>query len=148
MIKGIFHIKVNCSNFERSLEFYKMLGFRVEVDIPEGDKSESVKALGFGQGNFRAAIMQIGDDPRSTRLDLLEWKSPRDEEKPYAQLNHLGAARIALFTKDLDKTTEELKAKGVEFISEAVVLRTSAGSARFNCFYDPDGTVLELIEFP
>jgi glyoxylase I family protein len=125
-----------------------MLGFRVEVDIPEGDKSESVKALGFGQGNFRAAIMQIGDDPRSTRLDLLKWKSPRDEEKPYAQLNHLGAARIALFTKDLDKMTEELKAKGVKFISEAVVLRTSAGSARFNCFYDPDGTVLELIEFP
>lgn len=147
MIKGIFHINVNCSNFERSLEFYKNLGFRIVVDIPEGDKSESVKALGFDQGNFRAAIMQIGDDPRGTRLDLIEWKSPRDQDKPYARLNHLGAARIALFTKGLDETTAELKRKGVKFISEAVVLRTAAGNARFNCFYDPDGTVLELIEF-
>src|ERR1700730_2576586 len=120
MIKGIFHINVNCSNFDLSLEFYKVLGFRVVVDIPEGDKSESVKALGFDQGNFRAAIMQIGDDPRGARLDLIEWKSPRDEEKPYARLNHLGAARIALFTKGLDETTAELKAKGVKFISDAV----------------------------
>jgi catechol 2,3-dioxygenase-like lactoylglutathione lyase family enzyme len=82
MIKGIFHINVNCSNFERSLEFYKMLGFRVEVDIPEGDKSESVKALGFGQGNFRAAIMQIGDDPRSTRLDLSNGKARATRRSP------------------------------------------------------------------
>jgi len=123
-----------------------MLGFRVALDIPEGDKSEVIKALGFDHGDFHAAIIQIGDDPGGTRLDLIEWKSPRDEEKPYAQLNHLGAARIALVTEDLDGTTAELKAKGVKFISEAVLMRTSAGGGRFNCFYDPDGTVLELVE--
>ena len=34
MIKSLFHVNVNCSNFERSLRFYKMLGFKVALDIP------------------------------------------------------------------------------------------------------------------
>ncbi len=148
MIKGVFHVNINCSNFERSLEFYKMLGFKVAVDIPEGGSPEMNKGLGLEGGIGRAAIMQIGDDPRGTRIDLIEWKSPRNEEKPYAKLNHLGIARIAFFTKGLDKMCGDLKAKGVKLISEPVPMRTGAGSARFVCFYDPDGTILELIEFP
>jgi catechol 2,3-dioxygenase-like lactoylglutathione lyase family enzyme len=148
MIKGVFHVNINCSNFERSLEFYKMLGFRVAVDIPEGGSADMNKALGLEDGVGRAAIMQVGDDPRGTRIDLIEWKNPRDDAKPYARLNHLGIARVALFTKGLDEMYGQLKAKGVKFISEPVPMRTGAGSARFVCFYDPDGTILELIEFP
>ena len=148
MIKGVFHVNINCSNFERSLEFYKMLGFKVAVDIPEGGSPDMNKGLGLEDGIGRAAIMQVGDDPRGTRIDLIEWKKPRNEEKPYAKLNHLGLARIAFFTKGLDKMYEDLKAKGVKMISEPVPMRTGAGSARFVCFYDPDGTILELIEFP
>jgi catechol 2,3-dioxygenase-like lactoylglutathione lyase family enzyme len=146
MIKGIFHVNVNCSNFERSLEFYKALGFRVVVDMPEGGSPEMDQGLGLKNGIGRAAIMQIGDDPRGTRLDLIEWKSPPSKGKPYAKLNHLGIARIALFTKNLYDTYDELKSKGVRFISEPVVLKTPAGDTPYACFYDPDGTILELIE--
>jgi hypothetical protein len=39
-----------------------------------------------------------------------------------------------------------LKRKGVRFISEPVVLKTPAGDTPYACFYDPDGTILELIE--
>jgi catechol 2,3-dioxygenase-like lactoylglutathione lyase family enzyme len=90
--------------------------------------------------------MQLGEDPRSTRLDLIEWKRPASKSKPYAKLNHLGIARVALYTKNLYETYEELKSKGVRFLSEPVVLRTPAGDAPFVCFYDPDGSILELIE--
>jgi glyoxylase I family protein len=146
MIKGIFHVNINCSNFQRSLEFYKMLGFKVVVDIPEGGSAEMDKGLGLENGVGRAAIMQLGNDPRGTRLDLIEWKSPSSEGKPYAKLNHLGIARVALFTKDLPGTYDDLKRKGVKFISEPVVLKTPAGETLYACFYDPDGTILELIE--
>ncbi len=41
MIESIFHINVNCTNFERSLEFYKTLGFEVTRDLNEvGNKTE------------------------------------------------------------------------------------------------------------
>jgi catechol 2,3-dioxygenase-like lactoylglutathione lyase family enzyme len=147
MIKSIFHVNVNCSNFERSLNFYKMLGFKVALDIPEvGGNAETLRGLGFTDATARAAIMTLSDDPHATRLDLIEWKTPRDEAKPYARLNHLGIARIALYTKNLREEYQRLKIEGVEFISEPVVIRTGAGEALFACFYDPDRTILELIE--
>lgn len=33
MIKSIFHVNVNVTDFDRSLAFYKMLGFKVVLDI-------------------------------------------------------------------------------------------------------------------
>ena len=80
-------------------------------------------------------------------IDLLEWKEPRDADPPYPHLYHLGIARIALLTTNLDADVHTLKAHGVEFISEPVLLDPpDALSARFVCFKDPDGTVLELVE--
>ena len=151
MIKSLFHVNVNCSNFERSLRFYKMLGFKVALDIPavgksEAGESETGRGLGLPDSVARAAIMTLSDDPHATRLDLIEWSKPRDDAKPYAQLNHLGIARIALFTKGLREEYQRLKNEGVSFISEPVTIRTGAGTALFACFYDPDGTILELIE--
>lgn len=151
MIKSLFHVNVNCSNFERSLAFYKMLGFNVSVDIPavadaKSSGSDTGRGLGLPDSVARAAIMTLSDDPRATRLDLIEWSKPRDDAKPYARLNHLGIARIALYTKGLRDEYQRLKGEGVEFISEPVVIRTAAGPALFACFYDPDGTILELIE--
>jgi glyoxylase I family protein len=151
MIKSLFHVNVNCSNFERSLRFYKMLGFKVVLDIPavgksEAGESETGRGLGLPDSVARAAIMTLSDDPHATRLDLIEWSKPRDNAKPYAQLNHLGIARIALFTKGLRAEYQRLKGEGVSFISEPVTIRTGAGTALFACFYDPDGTILELIE--
>jgi len=150
MIKSLFHVNVNCSNFERSLRFYQMLGFKVAVDIPQvtegASNSDTGRGLGLPDSNARAAIMTLSDDRHATRLDLIEWTKPRDDAKPYAQLNHLGIARIALFTKGLREEYQRLKSEGVSFISEPVVIRTGAGKALFACFYDPDGTILELIE--
>jgi glyoxylase I family protein len=148
MIKSLFHVNVNCSNFERSLRFYKMLGFKVSLDIPAvgSNSSDTGRGLGLPNSVARAAIMTLSDDPHATRLDLIEWTTPRDEAKPYAQLNHLGIARIALFTKGLREEYQRLKGAGIEFISEPVTIRTGAGEALFACFYDPDGTILELIE--
>ena len=73
MIKSLFHVNVNCSNFERSLRFYQMLGFKVAVDIPEvteggGRTSDTGRGLSLPDSNARAAIMTISDDPHATRL--------------------------------------------------------------------------------
>ena len=151
MIKALFHVNINCSNFERSLGFYKMLGFKVALDIPavgnsEAGKSDTGRGLGLPDSVARAALLTLSDDPHATRLDLIEWTRPRDEGKPYGRLNHLGIARIALYTKGLREEYQRLKGEGVSFISEPVVIRTGAGEALFACFYDPDGTILELIE--
>jgi catechol 2,3-dioxygenase-like lactoylglutathione lyase family enzyme len=147
MIKSIFHININVKDFDRSLEFYKNLGFKVVLNIGEGPNAANDKGLGIPDSVGRAALLSLGDDPRATRIDLIEWKKPKTEGAPYPHLYHTGAARIALFTKGLDEEYQRLKAQGVEFVSEPVVMRFRNGAgSKFCCFKDPDGTFLELIE--
>ena len=65
----------------------------------------------------------------------------------YAKLNHLGIERVALYSNNFHQDYENFKSKDVKFISDPVVMHTRAGDGRFVCFYDPDGVVLELMEF-
>ncbi len=147
MIKSIFHINVNVTDFDRSLAFYQMVGFKVVLDLGEGPNAANDKGLNVPNSVMRAALLTLGDDPRATRLDLIEWKQPQTEGEPYPHLYHTGAARIALFTKGLDEEYERLKGEGVEFVSEPVMLHFPNGAgSKFCCFKDPDGTFLELIE--
>ena len=144
-IKSIFHVNVNCTDFERSKAFYENLGFQVVMDLKEGGHPEMLRGLALpSDGSGRAAIMMLNpDDTRQARLDLIQWSSPPTHGEPQDNLAHVGAARIALWTKDIDEEYERLKADGVEFLSEPVDM----GTARFCCFKDPDGTILELIDF-
>ncbi len=148
MIKSIFHINVNVTNFERSLEFYKMLGFKVVFDIGEGPNRANDQGLNIPNSRARAALLALGDDPRATRIDLIEWKQPATEGRPYPHLYHTGAARIAMFAKNIDEEYQRLKAQGVDMVSEPVTMKFGKGTAgaKFFCFKDPDGTFLELIE--
>ena len=144
-IEGIFHVNVNCSNLDRSLAFYKMLGFRVVQELPNGGSAKLDRGLGLSGGRGRGALMVIGDDKPATRLDLIEWVNPKTEGKPYPHLAHMGICRIALRTPNVPKVYEELKSKGVEFISEPQLFDRGVA---FVCLKDPDGTILELINLP
>ncbi|MGH7988411.1 MAG: VOC family protein [Candidatus Binataceae bacterium] len=147
MIKSVFHVNINVTNFERSLEFYKMLGFKVVLDIGEGPNKGNDKGLNIPDSRARAALLALGDDPHATRIDLIEWKQPRTEGIPYPHLYHAGVARIALFTRNLEEEYARLKTNGVEMVSEPVTIRFAhKAGAKFFCFKDPDGTFLELIE--
>jgi glyoxylase I family protein len=147
MIKSIFHININVKNFERSLNFYKMLGFKVALDLGDGPNKGNDTGLNIPNSTARAALLTLSDDPRATRIDLIEWKQPQTDGAPYPHLYHSGIARIALFTKNVDEEYARLKANGVEVVSEPVTIRfANKAGAKFFCFKDPDGTFLELIE--
>jgi glyoxylase I family protein len=147
MIKSVFHININVTDFERSLAFYQMVGFKVVFNIGEGPNKANDVGLNIPNSIARAALLALSDDPRATRIDLIEWKQPKTEGKPYPHLYHAGAARIALYTKNLDEEYARLKGEGVEMVSEPVTIKFgNKAGARFFCFKDPDGTFLELIE--
>ncbi|MFP8875275.1 MAG: VOC family protein [Myxococcota bacterium] len=146
-IQGMAHVNVNCSDFDRSRGFYEMLGFRVVWEVEPKGSPEISAAVGMLPYTVRGAVMALADNPRATAIDLLEWQDPTDAEPPYPHLYHLGLARVALLTSDLDADVQRLQQEGVEFISAPVELTGPTGAAvRFVCFKDPDGTVLELVE--
>lgn len=147
-ITGLVHVNINCSDFDRSEAFYKLLGFERLVDVAPTASPEVAAAVGMPPYEVRGALLMLRTGSQPVVIDLLEWRSPRDERPPYEHLYHLGIARIAFATTDLDNEIRRLKEHGVRFLSEpaTVTLPGAKASSRFVCFFDPDGTVLELVE--
>jgi glyoxylase I family protein len=103
-LRSIYHININCTNLERSLEFYKMLGFKEVVDFGEGGGTEMGRGLRMpADSRARARLLEIGDDPYCSHIDLIEWLNPRSDKPPYEKLNNLGIARVCFYSKDLEK---------------------------------------------
>lgn len=147
-ITGLVHVNINCSDFARSRAFYEMLGFEHLLDVAETTTPDVAAAVGMPPYRVRGALMVLRTGGQPFVIDLLEWRSPRDESPPYDHLYHLGIARVALATDDLDAEVARLEALGVRFLSAPATVRLPGAStaSRFVCFHDPDGTVLELVE--
>ena len=146
-IRGLVHVNINCSDFERSLRFYELLGFERLIDVPATNTAEVAAAVGMPPYRVKGALLVLQTAAGSFMLDLLEWQQPTDDSPPYPHLYHLGIARIALSTDDLDSDMARLQAEGVEFLSEpATVELEGQPPTRFVCFKDPDGTILELVQ--
>jgi hypothetical protein len=54
-------------------------------------------------------------------------------------------ARLALRTTGIDGEYARLRDAGAVFLSPPVTM--ADGTTRYCCFFDPDGTILELVEF-
>tara|TARA_B100001013_G_scaffold341419_1_gene265904 strand:+ start:965 stop:1411 length:447 start_codon:yes stop_codon:yes gene_type:complete len=146
-ITGLVHVNINCSDFDRSLQFYELLGFQKVIDVPPKNTPEVAAAVGMPPYTVKGALLILQNPKTPLMIDLLEWQEPSDNRPPYPNLYHLGIARIALSTNDLDSDVTFLKSKGVKFLSDpAMVKIENQPETRFICFKDPDGTILELVE--
>jgi predicted enzyme related to lactoylglutathione lyase len=145
MIERIFHFNINCTNIERAVEFYQLLGFKITLDFREGMASnEMAEAFGMQTANLKGVHLRIGDTPDATRIDLLQFTDPLPAGQPYPHLYHTGIARMCLHTTDIERDYRDLSAKGVKFLSEPKKLPGTAVS--IVCCKDPDGTFVELLE--
>jgi catechol 2,3-dioxygenase-like lactoylglutathione lyase family enzyme len=153
-ITGRIHFNVNVSDFERSRAFYRALGFADSVgDFPETNTRELAQAVGFDSPyRLYAELIYLGvlpeepidlTVPTGRFIDLIQWKQPRRLEPPYQRLNHLGMARFALATNNLDADIAYLESQGTRFLSAPA---QRADNSRFVIGRDPDGTFIELVE--
>lgn len=154
-VVGLIHININCSDYERSKAFYELLGFREFWQVPETSRPDIAAGLAMPPYRVKGALLRLEADHAHAggqlplTIDLLQWLEPHDDTPPYPHLYHYGIARIALTTDDFDGDVARLKAAGVTFISDPVKRSLDSGNpARFVCFKDPDGTVLEFLENP
>ena len=148
-IVGLGHLNVNVSDFERSAAWYRMFGYQVTETLPPTDSLEVSRAMGFdARYEINGAILT--HDMDESTLELVQWIVPHDPEPAYAvPVNHLGIHRTALLTSDIEADVAALEAQGVEFISEITPCCSGPDSwGKIVAFYDPDGTVVELVEQP
>lgn len=142
-VKSIFHFTVNATSFERSLDFYTTLGFNVLRDNRDVIWGEMVaRNFGMPAAQGRGALLGIGDGELETRLDLIEWLEPALDTPPEHRVPRI----IALRTDNVQAAYDDLSARGIEFVSKPQSARRS-GIVNVCCCRDPDGLLVELIEY-
>jgi catechol 2,3-dioxygenase-like lactoylglutathione lyase family enzyme len=146
-ITGMVHVNINCSNFAVSQAFYEMLGFEVFWAVPATNTPEVAAAVGMPPYRVKGALLRLKNSA-AVVIDLLEWQDPTDNSPPYQHLYHLGLARLALQTSDMDADYAFLQQQGVHIVSPPATVSLDGGKhgSRFFCFQDPDGTYLELVQ--
>jgi glyoxylase I family protein len=135
------HITVRVSDIERSLAFYRDgLGLRVIFDVKlEGAGLEAVTGAKGSRGRMVGLLV-----PGAGRvaIELLGFEQPRSERPPPGRFT--GYSNISLSVDDLDAAYEACAARGLKPLQKPV----EVGGVRMFFLADPDGTAVELIEFP
>jgi catechol 2,3-dioxygenase-like lactoylglutathione lyase family enzyme len=141
-IARFLYATVNVMNLDSSKEFYKMVGFKLSEEATVSGEFEAGSALGVtGAYSARIALMKMS---KGTGVLLQQWEGVHaDSEAPYAMLNHIGYARIAIETTNIQSDYQRLTGLGVEFYAEPKKPTGKLAFITFACFQDLDGTVLE-----
>jgi catechol 2,3-dioxygenase-like lactoylglutathione lyase family enzyme len=150
----IFHVNVNCSDFDRSLAFYKTIGFKDYLDFSTKDEGRTFGDIGLGplfrlpaRIDGRATFLVLGDDPWATRLDLIESKDPVSAPSPKRDLTTVGIARICLKVRDAQALHDALKGGGYDVYSPPGLIDMGGSRQYVFCCADPDGVVIEFMQF-
>lgn len=153
-IRQWIHANICVRDMERSVAFYEALGFEVFHEQLFEEGAQTWIGLGLpGTGRMRAVFMRIRGGRKTPFLDLLQFLDPPTAGTATPTLKHLGIGRLCFEVEDLDAAAASLRARNVEFLGPVVDyecapgVRSAGVDARFLCFRDPDGTVLEFAQF-
>jgi glyoxylase I family protein len=128
-------IAIVCSHFEESLRFYhELLGLEIAQDLRIPD--EVAQGAQLAPRGFRHVRLRAGQ----TLIKLMEIDAPP------ARRSHEFAAGVrwlTFFVEDVQRSYEQLRAKGVQFLTAPVAAPDAAGIV---CALDPDGILIELVQ--
>ncbi len=153
---AIFHVNLNCTDLDRSTAFYEAIGFRVVMDfddVPAAAK-RSFDEIGLGPildlpagADAKARLLQLGDDDRATRLDLIQWTSPPTTGRLHRDLTALGIQRLCLKVRDAAALHARLTAAGHDCFAPPLEIDMGGTRQLVFCCADPDGFTVEFMQF-
>jgi catechol 2,3-dioxygenase-like lactoylglutathione lyase family enzyme len=137
MLTSVNHTSFTVGGIARSAAFYRdVLGMKLELETEtSGEYIQTV--TGFPDAHIKVGLLSLGDH----RLELIQYVAPKGTKLDTRTCN-VGSPHLAFWCDDIQKTYQELKAKGVAFKSAPMV---STVSGNWACYFtDPDGIALEL----
>lgn len=133
----VVDIAIICSDFDRSLHFYRdLLGLEVALDIDIPD-STAVGAH-LAPSGFRQVRLRAGQ----TLVKLVQVPSP---PPPRGDAFQAGVRWLTFILEDVPATVARLQEKGVEFFAEPV---GAPDAKHVVCAKGPDGLLIELVQLP
>jgi len=149
--RSIFHFILPCADVGRSMAFYGHFGFEVIKDNREVQWPEYV-GLNFnmkpGAQGKAVQLVLPHDDELQTRIDLIEWVDPRWHNENDDRPADTRIPRVmALLTHNIAAAYEDLCSRGLEPTQPLRDPDPVIGVQGVVCFADPDGHIVELIEY-
>jgi catechol 2,3-dioxygenase-like lactoylglutathione lyase family enzyme len=137
------------SNMDRALDFFtQVLSFEKVSDVEvTGDEYEHLQGI-FGL-RMRVVRLRLGGE----QIELTEYLAPRGRPIPVdARSNDRWFQHIAIITSDMERAYQWLRKHRVEHASTGPqrlpAWNKNAGGIQAFYFKDPDGHVLEILQFP
>lgn len=126
------HTAISVRNLEKSLEFYKTLGYEQVHRYDEEDGSMSIVHLKLG-----SSFLEIFTYKKNETERPVEYEYGNDLER-------IGVKHIALWTDDIEASLEDLKSKGLANDSTKITF----GRTKVSYFFikDPDGVWVEFVK--
>lgn len=144
MVSDFLHMSITCRDLERSIDFYQRLGLKVTKRIPEVHEAGITEAFLLPPGHLSVAYLAPPDNNSKLFIDLVQWHEPEGVGQAYAALNHIGLNRFALRVSELDGTIDDLRGRGIAFLTEQP--QRFGDGIRCIVTTDPDGVFIQLIE--
>lgn len=140
-LRDFSHVTVRVSEMERALAFYRDgLGLRVIFDVKlEGDGLEAVTGAKGARGRM---VGLLAPGRGKVCIELLGFDRPKSERPAPGRFT--GYSNLSLSVDDLDAAYEACLARGLAPLQKPV----EVGGVRMFFLADPDGTPIELIQFP
>ena len=149
MISEIVHVGVTVSDIERSIAFYRdILGLQFVGRLTmQGEATD--KLFNMKDTVAKVAYLKRGKFKEAPPVELIELNKEKTKKRD-ADLFSTSISEICFVTDDIMKDYEELKSKGVNFLSEPQYFDfTLDGFSKSLAVYfkDPDGIILELMQY-
>lgn len=149
LVTGVDAIGLTVSDLDRSIEFYsRVLGFEQTAEWEaHGEAVERLTGV-FG-ARVRTVRLRLGEE----FIELTEFLTPRGRPEPEdSRSNDLWFQHMAIITNDIGRAYQRLRSFRVRHVSPAPQTlpewNPNAGGIAAFYFQDPDGHVLEILQFP
>lgn len=144
MISGVHHACVIVSDMAKSLKFYRdILGMREDVNV-FFDADPVMMGLPDTKPRQHIVMLSAGN----TNVELIQYLEPKGKRNEGRTCDP-ASMHICFQVNDIEKTYEDLKAKGVLFHrSPSTIGESGDGLAGYGYVYfrGPDNEVLELMQ--
>lgn len=149
MLNEVVHIGLTVSDLDRSIAFYRdILGLNFKAEIMMEGKETDIL---FQRENTKARIAYLNgsDEIIAPDIELIQFVD-HDCDKMSSDLNRTSISEICFKVKDIDKVYQHLVEHKVECLSAPQFFDfTEFGFSKSKAIYfrDPDGIILELMEY-
>jgi catechol 2,3-dioxygenase-like lactoylglutathione lyase family enzyme len=146
---AVVRVGMNVDDMDRSLAFYtSVLDFK-KISDDEVAGADLERFTGIFGARCRIVRLRLGDE----ELELTEYLASRGREIPRdSRSNDLWFQHVAIIVSDMDTAFQRLRKHKVRFASTGPQRlpdwNPNAGGIQAFYFHDPDGHVLEILQFP